>query len=208
MPRILITAFEPYDNWEENSSWLTLVEFTKQFRRDASITTRLYPVNFALVSERLQADLAADYDYALHLGQAPGSPCVKLEAVGLNLGGRSHDRPESCQPLVADGPVAYRSTLPLAAWSQSLQQAGIPVSVSYHAGTYLCNATLYLSHYYAEKLTLRTASAFVHLPLDFSQTAKHHKELPAMAAEMSARALRVIVDQLVKPERPDGPALA
>lgn len=208
MRRILITAFEPYDDWEENSSWLTLVEFTKEFRRDVEITTRLYPVDFAAVRDRLYADLAASYDYALHLGQAPGSACVKLEAVGLNVGGRSSERPELHQPLVSDGPVAYRSALPLAAWAQTLRAIGIPASVSYHAGTYLCNATLYLSHYFAAKLALTTAVAFVHLPLDYAQTAKRNKELPAMSAAMSARALQTIIDQIVKPGPPAAPELA
>ena len=29
MPSVLITAFEPYDRWRANSSWLTLVQLTQ-----------------------------------------------------------------------------------------------------------------------------------------------------------------------------------
>jgi len=29
MTRVLITAFEPFDRWSENSSWLALVELTR-----------------------------------------------------------------------------------------------------------------------------------------------------------------------------------
>lgn len=198
MLRLFITAFEPYGGWESNSSWLTLVEFTKTLQNDADITTRLYPVDFDEVKKRLERDLRADYHVALHLGQAPGASCVQLEAIGLNVGGRSDQAAEEFEQLTEDGPVAYRSGLPLAEWSGLLRSSGVPAKVSYHAGAYLCNATLYLTHYLAEKLALQTQAAFVHLPLDYSQTAAQNKEMPAMSAEMSARAVRLIVDELVK----------
>lgn len=200
MPRIFISAFEPYGGWSENSSWLALVEFTKQLGPDAQVTTRLYPVDFDTVANRLRKDLASDYDFALHLGQAPGTSCVKLEAIGLNVGGRSEQRPEEFRQLVEDGPVAYRSALPLAEWSRLLRAEGIPAEVSYNAGSYLCNATLYLSHFFAETMKLKTQAAFIHLPLDYSQTLKQREELPAIPSAMAARALQLVVNQLVKRE--------
>ena len=208
MPRIFITAFEPYGGWSENSSWLALIEFTKQLGPDTKVTTRLYPVDFDAVALRLRKDLADDYDFALHLGQAPGTACVKLEAIGLNIGGRSEQRAEEFRRLVEDGPVAYRSGLPLGEWSSLLRAEAIPTTVSYHAGSYLCNATLYLSHYFAETMNLKTRSAFIHLPLDYSQTLQQAKELPAMPSAMAARALRLVVNQLIKREPVDARELA
>lgn len=208
MPRILITAFEPYGGWSENSSWLALIEFTKQLGSDSNVTTRLYPVDFDSVAQRLRKDLAADYDFALHLGQAPGAASVKLEAIGLNVGGRSEQRPEEFHRLVEDGPVAYQSALPLADWSNHLRADGIPTMVSYHAGSYLCNATLYLSHFFAETMNLKTQSAFIHLPLDYSQTLKQGKELPAMPSSLAGRALQLVVQQLTKREPADVRELA
>jgi pyroglutamyl-peptidase len=202
MPRILVTAFEPYDRWTENSSWLTLVEFTKHLDDIAKITTRLYPVDFAIVRQRLESDLAADFDYALHLGQAPGSASLRLEAIGLNLGGDAAESRQTLHPLVADGPVAYRSALPLGQWAAMLRDSGIPAAVSYHAGTFLCNATLYVSHYLAERHGLRTKSTFLHLPLDICQAAKEHETLPALPASVSAKALRMIIAEIVKQQQP------
>ncbi|MBC8355533.1 MAG: pyroglutamyl-peptidase I [Planctomycetes bacterium] len=207
-PRIFITAFEPYDGWSENSSWLALVEFTKQLSSNENITTRLYPVDFDTVAHRLRNDLEADYDFALHLGQAPGAALVKLEAIGLNVGGRSEQRPEEFHRLVEDGPVAYQSALPLAAWSNILRSEGIPTAVSYHAGSYLCNATLYLSHFFAETMNLKTQTAFVHLPLDFSQTLKQGKELPGLPSSVAGRALHIVVKQLLTRERAHAQELA
>jgi pyroglutamyl-peptidase len=198
MKKVLITAFEPYDRWKTNSSWLTLVQLTQDLPGEPAVTTRLYPVDFAEVKRRLMEDLKANYDYALHLGQAPGSGRVQLESIGLNVGGSSSQSPDQYRPLADDGPVAYRSTLPLGEWSVMLRRNGLPAQISHHAGTYLCNATLYFSCYFSDRLAVRTQSAFVHLPLDVSQTAGLRDDLASMPVSLSAAALRLILGELVR----------
>ena len=198
MTSVLLTAFEPYDLWTANSSWLTLVQLTQQLPSEPSITTRLYPVNFEAMKERLAKDLEADYDYALHLGQAPGSTRIQLESHAINIGGSALQSPDLYRALVTDGPVAYRSPLPLGPWAAMLRDARIPAEISYHAGTYLCNATLYFSCYLAERMTLKTKSAFVHLPLDVSQTAAQAQHMAALPATTSADALRLILSEMVR----------
>jgi pyrrolidone-carboxylate peptidase len=84
MPRILLTAFEPYLEWPDNSSWLTLIELTRLFDTTGRVVTRRYPVNLEGIIERLSEDLSLGFDYAIHLGQSPGSPVIKLETTGLN----------------------------------------------------------------------------------------------------------------------------
>ena len=195
MTSVLITAFEPYDCWRENSSWLCLRELTRERPTEPAITTRRYPVDFQAAKEKLAQDLKANFDYAIHLGQAPRSAAIRLEEIGLNLGGSSETR-EALRPLAADGPVAYRSQLPLADWAAKLCSAGIPAQVSYHAGTYLCNAVFYWSHYFSQQLALRTRSAFIHLPLDLSQTLGQREELPSLPAAVSAAAVRLILEEL------------
>lgn len=196
MTSVLITAFDPYERWKENSSWLCLRELTRERPAEPAITTRRYPVDFRAARERLAQDLKANYDYALHLGQSPRSAMIRLEEIGLNLGDLGAAPAERLQPLVAGGPVAYRSELPLADWAAKLRTAGIPAQVSQHAGTYLCNAVLYWSHYYSQQFALRTRSAFLHLPLDISQTLAERDELPCLPAAISARAVRLILEEL------------
>src|ERR1700749_2502012 len=89
MTRVLVTAFEPYDRWKTNASWLALVHLTQDLPSEPAITTRLYPVDFAVVRRKLSEDLEGNYDYAIHLGQAPGSGRIQLESVGINVGGSS-----------------------------------------------------------------------------------------------------------------------
>lgn len=189
--RVLITAFEPYDRWPENSSWLALMDLTRWYDGAAEITTRRYPVDLTRMSDSLRKDLLADYDLALHLGQSPGAPMIKLEAVGLNV--RSDG-----SPLIDEAPDAYRSPLALSKACQKLLAAGIPTEVSHHAGTYLCNAALFLSQHYSASFGMRTHSAFIHIPLAPAQAALDSAaRLPSVSTPMSAAAIAVVMDSLL-----------
>lgn len=193
MTRVLITAFEPYDRWQSNASWLALVELTKDLPEQPSVTTRLYPVDYAAVRERLEQDLADDFDVALHLGQAPGNAAIHLEAVGINVAERGRANGQQGEPLIDSGPVAYRSALPLGHWAGMLRSAGIPAQVSFHAGTYLCNAALYFTHHICEQRGKPTRCAFVHLPLAPSQVVEERHPPASMPSEVCAAAIRLIL---------------
>ncbi|HEY2761377.1 MAG TPA: pyroglutamyl-peptidase I [Pirellulales bacterium] len=196
MSRVLLTAFEPYDRWKANAGWLALVELTRNLPERPYVTTRLYPVDFSEMKARLEADLSAEYDFALHVGQAPGSSRIQLESIGLNIGGSSSQSPDQYRTLVEDGPVAYRSSLPLADWAVKLRRAGVPAQVSYHAGTYLCNATLYWSHWLTERMALPTQAAFIHMPLDISQVVNEPHGAPSLPSSISGHAIGLILEEL------------
>ena len=189
MHRVLMTAFEPYDRWSENSSWDALIELTRWYDGSADITTRRYPVDLTRMSENLRKDLQEDYDLAIHLGQSPGTPLIKLEAVGLNV------RTDG-SPLIAGAPDAYRSPLNLACCAQSLVEAGIPSEVSHHAGTYLCNAALFLSQHYADAFGLKTKGMFIHVPLSPAQAAKDGTAMASMSVPMVSAAIALVLDQV------------
>ncbi|WP_425618429.1 pyroglutamyl-peptidase I [Anatilimnocola sp. NA78] len=196
MKTVLITAFEPYDRWGTNASWDALVALTRELPERPKIVTRRYPVDFEKTRAKLADDLAGDYDYVLHLGQAPGSSRIHLEAVGINVAGHSQQSPDDFQPLIPSGPAAYRTSLPLGQWSVKIRDAGIPVQVSYHAGTYLCNAILYLGLHFAAEQKLKTQSAFIHLPLTPAQTLHERHDVPSLPTDMCVAALRLILNEL------------
>lgn len=189
--RILLTAFEPYDRWPENSSWLALIDLTRWYDGTAELTTRKYPVDLSRMSEMLRRDMQANFDVAIHLGQAPGETLIKLESVGLNV--RSDG-----SPLIRDAPEAYRSSLPLDKCREALVSAGIPCEVSHHAGTYLCNAELYLSQHYANAFGMSTRSLFLHLPLAPAQAAADNSKLASMSTPMCSAAIALVIEQVRK----------
>lgn len=198
MTQVLITAFEPYGEWQANASWLTLVELTKDLPEQPKVVTRLYPVDYDALQQRLLDDLTLGFDFVIHTGQAPGSAAVRLESLAVNFATGRDDSPHTAVPLVEDGPTAMQTSLPLDRLCEQIRQSGVPVEVSYHAGTYLCNAAMYTSLLQIQRQELPTHAFFVHLPLDTSQAAKQATPIPSLAAAESAKALRITLEWLTR----------
>ena len=192
--RVLLTAFEPYDSWDLNSSWEALVTFLHHRGLPPGVITRRYPVDLTQLQTRLEKDLASGFDAVLHLGQAPGISRVQLEAIAVNVAGMTEATGDFFGALVPNAPVAYRTAFPLDQWNLELRTSGIPSSVSFHAGTYLCNAAMFLTHHW-HAMHHRTCSVgFVHLPLTPEQVLSSRRDLPSMPREQSAEAIGRIVD--------------
>lgn len=196
MRRVLITAFGPYAPWEENASWRALVELTRNLPPSPRVTTRLYPVDFEEVRKRLTEDLCQGFDTVLHLGQAPGISSIQLEAIGINAETTAVTDTHQPRPLIPGGPVAYQSELPLGHWAGLLRGAGIPARVSYHAGTSLCNATLFLTHHLCHRNEWRTGATLIHLPLAGEQVFACEREFPSMPSAVVADAIQTLLKQL------------
>ncbi len=198
--RILLTAFEAYEQWSENSSWLTLIELLKDRLHQGDLVTRRYPVDLPSSRERLYQDLQMGFDTVLHLGQSPGSPNIKLEMLAVNFAGRVENDGQELGVIVQDGPLAYRTQLPMGRWADMLRQQDIPACVSYHAGTFLCNATMYLSLHYGHSLTKCPHVGFIHLPLTTHQVVQNTNTLPCLPVQTLARAVRLLLDDLSQSE--------
>lgn len=196
MARILLTAFEPYEPWLANASWLALAELLRELDSPLSITTRLYPVELDAMKAKLAADLKGNFDCVFFLGQSPRSTCIELEEFAVNIAtpGKSLEATSSPKAICETGPAAYRTQLPLQHFARVLRDGGIPARVSYHAGTYLCNAILYWSHQLISDLELSTKATFVHIPLDTSQVLELDEPTAFMPKEMVARALSILLE--------------
>ena len=198
--RVLLTAFEPYDNWDQNSSWEALVTFLHHRGLPKGVTTRRYPVDLTQLQSRLEKDLALGFDAVLHFGQAPGISRVQMEAIAVNVAGMTDAAGDFFGPLVPNGPVAYRTKFPLDQWNLDLRSGGIPCSVSFHAGTYLCNAAMYLTHHWHEVHRRSCSIGFVHLPLTPEQVLHNRRDLSSMPREQSAEAIGRLLDLILNRE--------
>lgn len=175
---ILVTAFDRYGPWEENSSWLALMEYLHRYGASGDVITRRYPVRLDLLLPRLETDLARGCDGVLHLGQRPGGRAVHLEAFALNVAGSTQAAGAEFPPLIEHGTPAFQTRCPLGLWTQRLAAQAIPAEVSYHAGTYLCNAIYYLTEHWLASRGLSLPVLFVHLPLASEQAAADQPALP------------------------------
>lgn len=198
MHRVLLTAYGPYDDWPDNASWLVMQELLQDIPQHLELVTRLYPVDFGEVQQRLERDVMQGFDTVLALGQAPGRACIALEEVGINWACERGVRAEDAVPLDPAGPAAYSSSLPLKQWAELLRGAGIPAEVSFHAGTYLCNAALYWAHHFSARNQLSTRAAFLHLPLATSQAVVGPKGYPSLPVPVMAHGVRLLLDDLAE----------
>lgn len=196
--RVLLTAFEPYEQWKENSSWLTLVEMLKDKPQAPELVTRRYPVDLAAMRDKLYKDLQLGFDAIIHLGQSPGSSQIKLESIAVNVAGRVEHCGDELNSIEDHGPVAYRSPLPLGRWADLLREHTIPTVVSYHAGTYLCNATLYSSIHLGRTMPQPPLVGFIHLPLTMQQAAASLLPLASMDVRTMASAIRLLLVDLAE----------
>jgi len=202
--KILLTAFEPYEQWADNSSWLTMVELLKQRPTDCQLVTRRYPVDLPSVREQLYRDLVQGFDAVLHTGQAPGCTAIRLETLAINFAGRVDNSGEELNSILEDSPLAYRSQMPVGNWSNILREKAIPATVSYHAGTFLCNATMFLSLHYGQQLPHKDRVAFIHLPLTTCQAAGGLISMPSLPVEVLATAVRLVINDLSRSPKEQG----
>ena len=166
--RILLTGFEPFGGQSLNPSWEVARALHGQTLEGAQLMAVQLPCVFAQALPVLQQALQKHQpDIALALGQAEGRCDFSVERVAINvMDARIPDNARAQpvdEPVVAGGPAAYWSTLPIKAMVAGLRAAGFPASVSQTAGTFVCNQVFYaLQHTLAG---LGVHSGFVHLPL-------------------------------------------
>lgn len=165
--RVLLTGFEPFGDLKLNPSQLIVEYFQTQQRPD--VIALVLPTAYRASGERLEAAIRQhNPDAIISLGVAQSRPMISLERVALNVDDAS--RPDndgvlaSGEQIAPDGPVAYWSTLPLDAMRAALEARGIPVSISNHAGTYVCNHIFYSARHIVTAHRLSIPCGFIHVP--------------------------------------------
>lgn len=197
MKTVLVTGIEPFDGETINPSWEAVRALDGEQIGGCRLVAAQLPCVIDRVGPVLTAAIEAlDPVLVLCLGQAGGQADIRVERVAINLvDARIPDnagRQPVDEPLVADGPAAYFSTLPIKALVRALREAGIPASVSQTAGTYNCNAIFYaLAHHIATRQpSLR--GGFIHVPY-LPSMATRHPGAPSMAQEQVTQAVRIMV---------------
>ena len=170
-PAVLVTGFDPFGGEAVNPSWQAAQALHgKQVAGHRVIAARL-PTVFDASLDVLRA-LLAQHRPALVLcaGQAGGRPALSLERVAINVNDARIADNASAQPVdtpvVAGGPAAYFSSLPIKAMLAALERAGIRAEVSQTAGTFVCNHVFYgLMHQLATHPELAgVRGGLVHVP--------------------------------------------
>lgn len=197
MTTVLITGIEPFDGETLNPSWEAARRLDGARVAGATLVARQLPCVIGKVVGVLRAAIEETRpDLVICLGQAGGRVDLSIERVAINVvDARIPDnegRQPIDEPVVAGGPAAYFSTLPIKAIVRDLRRVGVPASVSLSAGTYNCNTIFYgLSHYIAtERPALR--GGFVHVPY-LPEMAARHPGQPSLALDTLVEGVKIMV---------------
>jgi pyroglutamyl-peptidase len=193
---VLLTGFQPFGGEQVNPSWQAVSALHGTRIAGHRVVARELPVAFGASLKALRAALR-DMRPALVIcvGQAGGRAQLSLERVAINIDDARIPDNTGQQPVdvpvVAEGPAAYFSTLPVKAMRHALNAAGFPAEVSQTAGTYVCNHVFYgLMHALRRQRIVR--AGFIHIPYSPAQ-ASMHPGTPSVAVETVTEALRLAV---------------
>jgi pyroglutamyl-peptidase len=194
MTTVLLTGFEPFGAATSNPSG----EIVKQISGD-NIITAILPVAYTQSADRLLALIAEhNPDVVICLGQAEGRTAITPEKVAINLDdARLADNEgvlRSDVKILDKGPDAYFSTLPVKEMVEAIKAQGIPASVSFSAGAFLCNHVFYVAQNKFVGTNVR--SGFVHVPLMDSQ-APEFPGLPTMPLDQMVTAVKAILNTVI-----------
>ena len=167
---VLVTGFDPFGGSPVNPSWDAVHALHGRVIAGHRIVGGEIPTVFGASLHRLQALMDEHQPrLVLCMGQAGGRGAISLERVAINVNDARIPDNVGAQPIdlpiLADGPAAYFTTLPIKAMLQTLLDAGVRAEVSQTAGTFVCNQTFYgLMHLLAQPRWKGVRGGLVHVP--------------------------------------------
>lgn len=198
---VLLTGFEPFNKETINPAWEAVRALQGWSEDGFTVEARQLPCVFGEANDVLRQALdALDPAVVIAVGQAGGRCDLSVERIAINIDDApiQDNRQQQLvdQPIAADGPAAYFSTLPIKAIVRDLRAAGLPASVSQTAGTFVCNHVFYgLMHAAAGRQAAGGAplkAGFIHIPYLPQQAAAHPGAASMALADMVA-GLRIAI---------------
>jgi pyroglutamyl-peptidase len=195
MKTVLLTGFEPFAGAGLNPSEQIVKTIAGTGIEGVELHTAVLPVVYTESSELLRHLIKLHKpDVVICLGQAEGRREISFERVAINLDdARLADnagRVVLDQPVVAGGPSAHFTTLPVKEMVAAVRAEGIAAGLSTTAGTFVCNHIFYaMQHELAETSVV---SGFIHVPL-MPEQASEFEGLPTMPIDQQVRAIEVAI---------------
>ena len=193
---VLLTGFEPFNNEAVNPAWEAVRALEGWSGDGFRVEVRQLPCVFGEALRVVGAAIdECRPDVIIAVGQAGGRVDMSVERVAINVDDApipdNAQRQLVDQPVVAGGPAAYFSTLPIKAIVSALRAQGVPASVSQTAGTFVCNHVFYGVMHATAKTHAR--AGFVHIPY-LPEQAAAHPNAPSMALADMVRGLKIAVE--------------
>lgn len=193
--KILYTGFEPFGGEALNPSY-EAVRLLPDTIAGAEVVRVQIPTTFQRGAEEMLAAVERHQPaYVICVGQAGGRFGVTPEFVAINYRDARIPDNDGFQPvgetIVPSGANACFTAMPVKRMVLRMRQEGIPASVSYTAGTYVCNDVFYRLLHHIETRQPKLVGGFVHVPYADGQAAQLTNPAPSLSLETIAKALRI-----------------
>lgn len=195
--KILVTGFDPFGGESINPA-----EEAVKMLKDEINGAKIIKLTIPTVREKsLQAIEKAisehNPDIVLSIGQAGGRFDITPERVAVNIDDFRIADNEGNQPtdelVRKDGEIAYITSLPVKAMVEHMKSNGIPATLSYSAGTFVCNHVMYGVLYMIDKKYPNIKGGFIHIPFTTSQVLDK-RNMPYMSLEEITRGLELAIE--------------
>jgi len=165
---VLLTGFEPFGGDVRNPSAEIVAALQGRVIGGRRVVGVVLPCVFEASTAMLRRLLREHRpELVIATGLAGGRGELAVERVAINV--QDARIPDNAgvqpvdRPVVAGGPAAYWSTLPVKAIVARLRRDGLPAGVSQTAGTFVCNHVFYfLMHALRRQRGVR--GGFIHVP--------------------------------------------
>ncbi len=146
--KILIYGFGPYKRWRDNIT----VKVLSLLKDRENLRSKIFDVKFD--EDMFLDEVRSLYpEFILGMGQHPRARKIRIERTAVNRKRNSkNEKSEAIHPL---GPDKIYMNLKLS--------PGTDTRITYDAGEYVCNFSMYVIGSYAKKKGIK--SAFLHIPM-------------------------------------------
>ena len=194
--KALVTGFEPFGGDKANAS-IEAVRRLPVHIGAVEIATAELPTSYARALVALEAAIMRTKpDIVLCVGQAGDRVALCVERVAVNVQDAEIADNDGAKPVdapvVAGGPAAYLSTLPVRAAVAALHAEELPAEISMSAGTFVCNHVFYGLMHLAAKDDHRFRAGFLHVP-----ALQRQGNAPGMTLDDIVRGIGIVLESVV-----------
>ncbi|GKX27759.1 pyrrolidone-carboxylate peptidase [Vallitalea longa] len=202
--KVLITGFDPFGEESINPSY-ELIRQMSDVICECEIIKKEIPTVFNKSIDILESIIEKEQpDIVICIGQAGGECAIRIERFALNLNEARIQDNEGKQPIdepiKVDGKIGYFSTLPVKAILKGLKENNIPATLSYTAGTFVCNNLMYGLMYLIDTKYPNIRGGFIHVPY-LPEQVLDKKNMPSMSLDMMIKSIELAIKIIIENDR-------
>ncbi len=198
MKKIIVTAFEPFDNAKTNPSY-EAAKLLPEKIGEADIEVMRLPVVFGKATSILEKRIDETMpDAIIMLGVAGTRTKITPEVIAVNIDDAripdNQGNSPKFQKIDPTGEDGIFSALPVAEMVENMTKEGIPSELSYSAGAYVCNDLFYRTMNFLKLKGLSIPAGFIHVPNSSDSEESTKSEL---GISEIARGIRICIETIL-----------